>query len=154
MGSRIVRYGVVVVACLLAVVGVASAAGKAKQTHGTAWVGVTHTVGKNHLTVAGDFVDSRLGKGAIVYVVKPEPATSGGILIKAKRITIYTRRGSLEGKGQAIETLNPDGSGDVSDGKFSLTKGTGAYEGHTFKGTFDGSYLDGVYTFEYDAVYR
>jgi len=154
MSTRIVRCCIVVVVCLLAAAGVASAAGKAKRTHGTVWAGPTHIVGENQLIVPGDFSDSRLGKGAIVYVTTAEVGPTSEILVKAKKITIYTRKGSLQGKGQAIQTFNPDGSGDITDGKFSLTKGTGAYKGHTFKGTFDGSYLDGVYTFHYNAVYK
>jgi len=71
------------------------------------------------------------------------------------RRSLFTRGGApSRGRGRGIETVNPDGTDDVTDGKFSLKKGTGAYKGHTFKRTFDGTYADGVYTFEYDAVYR
>jgi hypothetical protein len=131
-----------------------AAAKPAKTTSGTAWVGVTHTEGSD-VYVAGDFKDSLLGRGVIVYVVQaatgPEPSS---VVVQAKRITLYTKRGSLTGTGQATQTLYPDGSTSVSDGTFKLKKGTGAYKGHKFTGTFAGPYADGVYTFDYDAKYK
>jgi hypothetical protein len=42
----------------------------------------------------------------------------------------------------------------VKNGTFTLTKGTGAYRGHTLKGTFGGPQKAGVWTFTYKAVYR
>jgi hypothetical protein len=126
----------------------------AKSTSGTAWVGVTHQEGSD-VYVSGDFKDSLLGRGAIVYVVQaaagPEPSS---VVVEAKRITIYTKRGSLTGTGQATQTLYPDGSTSVSDGTFKLKKGTGAYKGHKFTGTFAGPFADGVYTFDYTGKYK
>lgn len=125
-----------------------------QKTSGIAYVGVTHNEGSD-LYVSGDIKDKLLGRGAIVYVTKLStgPAPSS-VLVKAKRITIYTKRGSLSGTGQATQVFNPDGSSDVQDGTFSLTKGTGAYAGHSMKGTFSGPFSDGVYTFSYKGVYK
>ncbi len=79
---------------------------------------------------------------------------NGSILVKAKRITIYTTKGSIRGKGQATQNFNPDGTSTVTDGTFSLTKGKGAYKGLQFSGKFDGTYQDGVYTFDYKGLLR
>ncbi len=130
----------------------AKPAKQARNTSGVIYAGITHIEGSD-LYVSGDFKDKILGRGAIVYVVNVE-AGPGNLLVKAKQITIYTRRGSLRGEGQATETINPDGTHTVSDGTFKLKKGTGAYKGHKLKGTFDGTYEDGVYTFDYKGKYR
>jgi len=126
---------------------------KARNTSGVIYAGTTHLEGSD-LYVAGDFKDKILGRGAIVYVVRVSSGEPGSILVKAKQITIYTKRGSLRGKGRATQTLNPDGTGTVSDGTFKLKKGTCAYKGHKFKGTFDGIYENDVYTFDYVGKYR
>lgn len=139
-------------ALILAISAVAIAA-KAKHTSGTVYAGVTHSEGDD-LYVSGDFKDKLLGRGAIVYVTRIGSGDPGTIHVTARKITIYTKRGSLTGKGEADETLNPDGTGTISNGSFSLTKGTGAYADHKFKGTFDGTYEDGVYTFPYKGTYK
>lgn len=126
----------------------------AKQTSGVAYVGITHSEG-DEVFVSGDFNDELLGRGAIVYRTQlstgPEPST---IVIEATKITIYTKKGSLSGKGQATQTLNPDGTGTLTDGSFKLKKGTGKYKGHKLIGTLEGTYADGVYTYNYEATYK
>jgi hypothetical protein len=143
---------------LLALSGVAVGATKGKTTHGVAYAGVTHAEGtgdNQRLYVSGDFKDSLLGRGGIVYITKVTAAqTTGEYTVDAKKITIYTAKGSLTGKGSATQVFHEDGSVDVKDGKFALTKGTGKYKGHTFKGTFAGPQTNGVYKFTYDAVYK
>lgn len=127
---------------------------KPQDTSAIIYAGVTHIEGSD-VYVAGEFKDELLGRGAIVYVTQlttgPEPAS---ILVEARRITIYTKRGSLSGTGQATQTSNPDGTATVSDGSFKLKKGTGAYKGHKLTGTFDGTYADGVYTFNTEGTYK
>ncbi len=60
----------------------------------------------------------------------------------------------MSGPGSATQTTSGS-TGVVTGGTFSLTKGTGKYKGHTFKGTFTGTLADsGIYTFDYKAVYR
>jgi hypothetical protein len=129
-------------------------AAPARDTSGVVYAGVTHQEGSD-LYVAGDFKDKILGRGAIVYITEvaagPQPSS---VVITAKRITIYTTRGSLSGTGQATQTFYPDGSTSVSDGTFSLKKGTGAYKGHKLTGTFAGPFADGVYTFNYTGKYK
>ena len=55
----------------LTVVGVATVGAKSagKSDSATAWVAVTHTVGKT-LYLAGNVTDKVLGKGSITYTVK------------------------------------------------------------------------------------
>jgi len=145
-------------AALLAVsvsgLALAKPAKQARKTSGVVWAGTTHVEGSD-LYVAGDLKDKILGRGAIVYVTRVSTGEEpGSLLVKARKITIYTTRGSLRGKGQATQTINPDGTATVSDGTFNLKKGTGAYKGHKLKGTFDGTYEDDVYTFNYKGKYR
>ncbi len=128
-------------------------AAPAKNTSGTIYASANHAEGDT-LYVSGDFKDKLLGRGAIVYLTKITPGDPGSLLVKAQRITIYTTKGSLTGKGEAIQTFNPDGSTVVTDGTFALTKGTGKYKGHKFKGTFDGTFDEGVYTFKYKGKYK
>jgi hypothetical protein len=139
-------------ALILAISAVAFAA-QGQKTSGVVYAGVTHSEGDD-LYVSGDFKDKLLGRGAIVYVTRISSPVPGTIHVTARKITIYTPRGSLTGKGEADETLNPDGTGTVSNGVFNLTKGTGKYKDHTFAGKFDGDYADGVYTFNYTGKYK
>jgi hypothetical protein len=155
MTSHLTHLRVVAAAALLAVgvSGVAAAATKEEHTHGVAWVTITHAVGQDHY-IAGDFKDSKLGSGAIVYVSHVSAtSTPGTFHVDAIKITLYTARGSLQGTGAGDDVITPS-SATVTNGTFSLTKGTGAYKGHTFKGTFGGPATQGVYKFTYKAVYR
>ena len=141
---------------VLAVFGVAgvATAGAPKHTSGVVYAGVTHAEGST-LYVAGDFKDKLLGRGALVYLTRAESSpTPGSILVNARRVVLYTTRGSMIGTAQATQTFNPDGTATLTDGSFNFTKGTGAYEGHKFSGTLDGTYDGYVYTFHYKGVYR
>jgi hypothetical protein len=132
----------------------AALAAKARKTSGTAWVSANHTEGAN-LYVSGDIKDKLLGRGAIVYVVKAQPTSQPGtVLVKASRVTVFLPGGSLSGTGQATQTLNPDGTATVTNGSFTLTKGTGAYKGRRLTGSFGGPFKDGTYTFTYKATYK
>ena len=151
--SRVRKLSLLIAVLVVSLSGIASGA-SARQTSGVVYAGVTHNEGSD-LYVSGDFKDKILGRGAIVYVTQ----VSGGeqptsVLVKARKITIYTKRGSLSGKGQATQTFNSDGTSTVSDGSFNLNKGTGAYKGHKLTGTFGGPFTDGVYTFNYKATYK
>ena len=126
----------------------------ARTTTGTAWVGVSHGEGPS-LYISGDFKDKLLGRGAIVYVVKARATSQPNtFLVKATRVTVFLAAGSLSGTGQAMQTGHPDGTATVSDGTFTLTKGTGAYKGRRLSGTFGGPFKDGIYTFTYKATYK
>jgi hypothetical protein len=138
----------------LAFSGVAVGATKGKKTSGIAYAGVTHAEG-NDLYVSGDIKDKILGRGAIVYITNVTQGEEKGTFnVEAKKITIYTPKGTLTGKGSGVQTIHEDGSTDVSDGKFNLTKGTGKLKGHTLKGTFSGPQEQGVYKFSYSGVYK
>ena len=81
----------------------------------------------------------------------------GSVLVRSPKVTIYTTKGSLTGRGQATQITQ--GTGDtattvVRDGTFNLTRGTGAYRGHRLRGTFSGEFTDGVYHFTYNGTYR
>jgi hypothetical protein len=131
-----------------------AATNKTRKTTGIIHAGITHTEGSD-LYVAGDLKDKLLGRGAIVYLtrVTTDPAT-GSFLVKARKITIYTTKGSLSGVGQATQTNTADGKTTVTDGTFKLTKGTGKYKGRKLSGTFSGALADGVYTFDYAGKYK
>ena len=148
------RLLILICVLALSVTGVAIGATKGKQTSGVAYAGVTHTEGQD-VYVAGEFKDKLLGRGAIIYLTNVSSGQEQGTFnVSAKKITIYTTKGTLTGKGSGVQTIHDDGSSEVSDGKFNLTKGTGAYKGHTFKGTFSGPFKDGVYKFSYKAVFK
>ena len=135
-------------ALVVTVAGVALAK-PARDTSGVVYAGVTHVEGSD-VYVAGDFKDEILGRGAIVYITQVQTGPEvGTVLIESKKITLYTKRGSLSGSGQATQTIYADGNGAVTDGTFKLTKGTGKLKGHKLKGTFEGPFEDGVYTFDY-----
>jgi hypothetical protein len=119
---------------------VSAASPKAQQTTGIAYVSITHSEGQQNpsLFVAGDFNDKLFGRGAIVFVTTGDPRPEGTVIdVTAKRVTIYTTRGTLSGSGSGVQTINQDGTSDIT-GKFTLTKGTHTLKGHTFKGTFTG----------------
>jgi hypothetical protein len=132
-----------------------AAAKPAKSTSGVIYASANHQEGTD-IYVSGDFKDKLLGRGAIVYVVQASSGpTPGSVLVTADKITIYTTKGSLKGTGQATQTFNADGTATISDGTFKLTKGTGAYKGHTLKGTFTGTYgTDFIFTFNYTGKYK
>lgn len=127
---------------------------KGKKDSGVAYAGVTHVEGDD-LYVSGDIKDKILGRGAIVYITRVSAGQQQGTYeVKARKITIYTPKGTLTGSGSGLQTFHEDGSSEVSDGKFSLTKGTGKLKGHTYKGTFSGPLKDGVYTFTYSGTFK
>ena len=153
MSPRLLLVSVVTAA--VAVLGLAVSAGAAggRADSGTAWLSANHTAG-GLLIVSGDIKDKLLGNGAIVYRVKASPAGSGTFKVSSKSVTLYTAGGSLSGTGSATQTVAPDGSATVSDGKVNLTHGTGSLKGHSLAATFSGPFKDGVYTFTYKGTYK
>ena len=143
---------IVVLAALAALVPAVAVAQSSRSTSGTAYASGTHTEGSD-LYVSGDLKDKILGRGAIVYVVNVRPAADGAIAVNAKRITIYTKRGTLEGTGRATQTTQGENV-TVTDGTFNLTKGTGGLRGRRMSGTFSGDLRNGVYKFTYKATLR
>jgi hypothetical protein len=131
---------------------------KAKKTSGDIYASLTHPGPGGLFYADGDFKDKLFGRGAIIYRVRASSGSApGSLLIKSPEVTIYTKRGSLTGTGQALQTT--EGTGDaqkvtVSKGTFKFVKGTGVYKGHTLRGTFSGDLTDGVYHFKYKGTYR
>jgi hypothetical protein len=138
----------------LAFTGVSFAAA-GKHDTGVAFVSATHSEGST-LFVSGDFKDKLLGRGGIVYQtkVRAQSGQPGTFLVTAKVITIFTTKGTLTGSGKGTQTVAQDGTTAVSNGTFKLTKGTGAYRGHTFAGKFSGPLTNGVYKFSYSGTYK
>lgn len=155
-GARTVYLGALAAgAAVLAVgaSGLAAAATKGEHTHGVAWVGATHTEGKD-VYISGDFKDSLFGRGTIVYVTRVGgTSTPGTFHVIAQKVVLYTPSGSLQGTGAADEVVTSS-SATVKNGTFFLTKGTGGYKGHTLRGTFAGPQKQGVWTFTYSGLYR
>jgi hypothetical protein len=141
------------VLALAAIASTAVAAGGGKSDSGTAWLSVTHTEG-GLLIVAGDIKSKLLGRGAIVYRVKASPGAPGSVKVTSDSVTLFTKNGSLAGTGSGTQTQDAAGNVTVTDGKISLTKGTGKLKGHSLTGTFSGPFKDGVYTFTYKAKYK
>ncbi len=141
---------------VLAVSGVAWAAskGKAKNDTGTVYAAIVHQVG-NQQIADGDAKSKLFGQAAITYQVTVSTSnTPGAVLIKANKITLWTKGGTISGTGQGTQTVNPDGTGNVTGGTFKLTKGTGALKGHSFNGTFSGPFNGTFYTFAYKATFK
>jgi hypothetical protein len=69
-------------------------------------------------------------------------------------VTVYTLKGTLTGTATATDTANPDGTQTITDGKLKLTKGTGAYKGHSLTATFTGTFANNVFTFNGTGTYR
>lgn len=143
---------VAALAAALALTVQAGAAG-GRADSGTAWLSANHTAG-GLIVVSGDIKDKLLGNGALVYRVKASPGDAGSIKVTSDSVTLYTAKGSLTGTGSATQTIAPDGTSTVSDGKVKLTKGTGGLKGRSLVATFSGPFKDGVYTFKYKGTYK
>jgi hypothetical protein len=143
---------IIAVAALVAAGVPTAALGQAaRPTSGVVFAGVTHPEG-NDLYVAGDIKDKVLGRGAIVYITRIAPGEEeGSVRVNARKITIYTPKGSLSGSGSATQTVK-DGKTTVTDGTFRLTKGTQKLKGMKMSGTFSGEQTNGVYRFDYEGA--
>lgn len=130
---------------------------QARRTSGTVHASLIHPGPGGLYYADGDFQDSLLGRGAIIYRVRADMGPQNSVLVKSPSVTLYTRRGSMTGTAQAVQTnqgTGPDAPAVISDGRFRLTRGTGAYRGHRYTGTFSGTLANGVYTFTYRGTYR
>jgi hypothetical protein len=122
----------------------------AKKDSGTAYASIVHTSGSTQY-VAGYTIDKLFGRTATTYVTSLTAGATGTIKVTAKRVTLYTPKGTLWGTGSATQNV---ATGAITGGKLNLTHGTGALTGHTFKGTFTGSRnsTSGVITFKYKGL--
>jgi hypothetical protein len=130
----------------------AGARSKGVKDSGTLYVAIVHQSGKT-LYAAGYAFDKRFGRIAATYVTTISPGTAGNINVTANPVTEYTAKGSLFGKVTAVQNL---ATGAVTNGKINLTHGTGLLKGHTFTGTFSGTFDNAhmVYTFKYSGTYK
>jgi hypothetical protein len=147
-GALAVSLTCALVALAGTAIGAPTSRGKADK--GVLYAAVTHTVnGTEYL--AGNNSDKLLGAGAATYAAKV--GASGKI---TATVTLFTKTGSLTGKGSA--TLVPGAKGAVTftGGVINLTKGAGAQAGHSFSGTFTGtgSLTTGQYVFNYKGTYK
>ena len=144
---------ILTIGLLAAFVAGAGATTAGKKDSGTAYASVVHTSGTTEF-VAGYTFDKLFGRTATTYVTSVRPAgTPGTVTVTARKVTLYTPTGSLVGTGSALDNGI---TGAITQGKLNLTKGTGAQKGHSFKGTFTGSYdaKSGIFTFNYKGLYR
>lgn len=151
MGNRVRKAlavaGVSAAGLAAGVAGSAGAATSGKKDSGTSYVAIVHQKG-SVAYAAGYSVDKLFKQAALTYQITAAPGTTGTVKVTAKKVIEYTSTGSLIGTATAVESL---ATGKITKGKLKLTKGTGALKGHTFTGTFTGSYnaKTGVYTFHY-----
>jgi hypothetical protein len=152
--GRLAAVAAVAVAALggFAAIATGKTASRGKPDSGTSYVSIVHAAGKTQYA-AGYTFDKRFGQTAVTYVTSIGPGGTGTVTVIGKRVTLYTRNGSLYGTGSAVENLL---TGAVTKGKLKLTHGTGAQKGHSFSGTFAGSYdaKARVYTFHYKGTYK
>jgi hypothetical protein len=144
--------------CGLAVTAVPVATAKTggRSDSGVAFVSVVHQSGGKQYA-AGYAQDKLFGPSSITYVLKvrPNPSQPGTVTVTAKKVTLYTRNGSLSGTGSAKQTTTST-STTVTDGKLTLRQGAGGQSGHSLVGKFSGTFdaNAGVYTFHYHATYK
>ncbi len=139
---------------LIAAVAIAGAATKSKgvKDSGTSYVSIVHQKGKV-LDAAGYSFDKKFGQIASTYQTKVTAGKTGTINIVVPRVTDWTPKGSLWGTATATQNL---ATGAVTNGKLNLNHGTGLLKGHSFKGTFTGTFdsKTSVYTFKYKGTLK
>ncbi len=161
MPVRIHRWRASAVAMLaalgLTVIGAATVGAKpsGRSDSGTAFVANTPKPG-SLVYAAGFDQDKILGSGAILYAIKATTSAPGTIHVNAKSVTLFTANGSLKGTASATLTTTKSGVETVSNGKLSLTTGTGGQTGHSLKATFTGtgSVATLTFTFHYKGTYK
>ncbi len=143
-----------IVATITVSAGTVAAKSAGRKDSGTLYITIVHQAG-GLLYAAGLAQDRVMGPVAVVYTVSVRPGGNGSFHITAKKVILYTRTGSISGTGSATQTVTSS-SDTVSGGKLNLTHGAGGQAGHSFAGTFSGTYDSkaGAYTFHYSGTYR
>jgi hypothetical protein len=102
------------------------------------YLAVTHTAGGYDYT-AGDGTSKVLGSVVVTYKLKPV-ASKGTIKVVIPKARLWVSNGTLSGTASGDLTVT-DSKGDakLSNGTFSLSKGTGGQSGHSEVGTFTGT---------------
>jgi hypothetical protein len=124
-------------AATAAVAATAGAASTGKADSATAYVAITHSVGKNYYA-AGNVSDKLLGNGAVAYVITAGTGATPGSIKLGGTVTTFTATGSLSGADTGTEVTSPSGAVTLS-GKLMLTHGTGGQKGHSYIATFTGT---------------
>jgi len=156
MTTRRVATGMLVA---VAVGGISVSAVGAKSAtrtdKGTAEIGETSLKGKLHYE-AGSFKDKVLGNGALTFTTTIAIKPGGVVHFDSKSLTFWTKTGSLAGHVSADIHASSATSATVTNGKISLTKGTGGQKGHSLVGTFTGkgNPTSTEYSFAFKAKYK
>ena len=134
--------------------GTVGAKSAGKSDKGTVNIGEIGVKGNTHLE-AGSFTDKIFKHGALTFnttiTIKP-----GVVHFDSNTLTFWTPTGSLTGHVSADINGKTATSATVTNGKISLTKGTGAQKGHSLVGTFTGSGNPSTteYGFVFKATYK
>jgi hypothetical protein len=150
---RTVAVSAIIIGAFATVAIAAGTSTKGKSDSGTIYTAITHTAGGFEYA-AGNDNDKLLGSTAVTYKIKAG-ASSNGIVLTIPSIVVFTSTGELSGSGTAKIAISGT-TETVSDGKFDLTKGTGAQKGHSEAGTFHGtgSTTTGQYVFTEKGTYK
>ncbi len=109
----------------------------AKHDSDTSWFSIVRTAGGIEYT-AGIVADRALGTGAITYQLRVSTGNAGTIDVTARKVTLYTRTGSLTGTATAtIKAANTNQQ--TITGKLNLTRGAGSLKGDSLQATFSGT---------------
>ena len=146
----------VLASAALVVFGVGAVGAKTSGKKDSGIVYAAETYSKNGIQyVAGNAKDKLFGNQAVTYALKIGPGTPGTFHVKAKRVTTWSKTGSLSGTATATLIVNPDGTATITNGKLKETKGTGTQKGHRFVAAFSGTgtVSSGRFIFKYKGRY-
>ncbi len=131
----------------------AKSAGKADK--GTVEIGETSVKGSVHYE-AGSFTDKLFKNGAVTFTTTLSVKPGGVVHFDSKKLTFWTPTGALTGHVSADIHAASVTSATVTNGKISLTKGSGAQKGHSLVGTFTGvgNPRSTEYQFAFKATYK
>jgi hypothetical protein len=108
-----------------------------KNDSGIAYFSVVHSTASSEVA-AGTIQDKLLGTGALTYALKLGSGGNGTITVTAKKVVLYTAKGSLSGTGSA--TVSTSGNTQtITNGKLNLSHGQGSLTGDHLIATFTGT---------------
>jgi hypothetical protein len=150
--------GVVAAVALLALgtSALAAAAKTGKADSSKLYLAITHTAGGFDYT-AGDGTDKILGPVVVTYKLKPVATPAGTLKVTVPSARLWASNGTLSGTASAdLTVIDAKGDAKLTNGKFSLGKGTGGQSGHIEIGTFagTGNLNTGQYTLVTKGTYK
>jgi hypothetical protein len=134
----------------------AAAAKNGKADSSKLYLAITHSAGGFNYT-AGDGTDKVLGPVVVTFKIKPLPTSKGTIKITVPKARLWVSNGTLTGTASAdLEVTDAKGNAKLTNGRFSLSKGTGGQSGHSEVGTFTGTgnLNSSLYTLVTKATYK